>query len=145
MLIQLHPQCSIVRTRVHSLDFLDHRWNCLRVQPPTYLRSKSLTPSTCTRTSSILIMCRLLPMNFYWDPQEVGPQGTRVGWGIHLVEGWIASRVWLLVLSLFVTASLVFGVCWAVFEHDLQGAFGVAAYMVTLLGLVAGTLQANLI
>nr|AUW30880.1 putative transcription factor [Cladonia uncialis subsp. uncialis] len=54
-------------------------------------------------------------------------QGTSVGWGVHLVEG-----------------SLVFGICWTVFRHDVQGAFSVAAYMVTLIGTVVGTLQAGL-
>lgn len=71
-------------------------------------------------------------------------QGTSVGWGIHLVEEWVVSRLWLLSLALFVLGSLVFGICWAVLRHDVQGAFGVAAYMVALVGLVVGTTQANL-
>lgn len=71
-------------------------------------------------------------------------QGTSVGWGIHLVEGWVVRRVLLLCLALFVVGSLVFGICWAIFKHDLQGAFGVAAYMVTLMGLAVGCLQAGL-
>lgn len=71
-------------------------------------------------------------------------QGTSGGWGIHLVEAWVVSRLWLLALLLFVLGSLVFGICWAVFQHDLQGAFGVAAYMVALIGLVVRTVQASL-
>ena len=71
-------------------------------------------------------------------------QGTSVGWGIHLVEGWVVSRLWLLGLILFITGSLVFAVCWTVFRHDLQGAFSVAAYIVTLMVTVIGTLQAGL-
>ena len=71
-------------------------------------------------------------------------QGTSVGWGIHFVEGWILFRVWLLILTLFLLGSLTFGIYWAVFEHDVQGAFGVAAYMVTLSGLVVGLVQASL-
>ena len=71
-------------------------------------------------------------------------QGTSVGWGIHLVESWVVSRLWLLGLMLFVIGSLVFGVCWSIFRHDLQGAFSVAAYIVTLMGITVGTLQAAL-
>lgn len=71
-------------------------------------------------------------------------QGTSVGWGIHLVEGWVISRLWLLGLILFIIGSLVFGVCWSIFRHDLQGAFSVAAYIVTLMGMTVGTLQAAL-
>lgn len=71
-------------------------------------------------------------------------RGTSVGWGIHLVKGWVMSRLWLLSLAMFVLGSLVFGICWAVLRHDVQGAFGVAAYMVALVGLVVGTIQAGL-
>ncbi|KAF6224608.1 hypothetical protein HO173_012951 [Letharia columbiana] len=69
-------------------------------------------------------------------------QGTSVGWGIHLVEGWVVARVWLLILILFIFGSLAFGICWAALQHDVQTAFAVSAYIVSLGGLVAGTMQA---
>lgn len=65
-----------------------------------------------------------------------------MGWGTHLVEGRVVARVWLLVLILFLVGSLAFGICWAALQRDVQGAFGVAAYIVALGGLVAGTVQA---
>ena len=71
-------------------------------------------------------------------------QGTRLGWGIHLVERWVISRVWFLMLVLFMTGSLVFGICWAILRHDLQGAFGVSAYIISFLGLLVGTVQASM-
>ena len=40
----------------------------------------------------------------------------------------MGSTVWLLALVMFVIGSLVFGVCWTIWEHDVQGAFAVAAY-----------------
>lgn len=73
----------------------------------------------------------------------VCPQmGTNLGWGIHLVEGWAMTKVWLLAMAMFLSSSLVFAITWSVLEHDLQGAFAVAAYFVTLAGLGIGTLQA---
>ncbi|KAL8784679.1 MAG: hypothetical protein Q9195_008940 [Heterodermia aff. obscurata] len=69
-------------------------------------------------------------------------QGTRIGWGVHLVEGWVLKRVWLATLVVFVVGSVVFAVCWAVLEGDLQGAAGVGGYVVALMGLVLGTVQA---
>lgn len=73
---------------------------------------------------------------------EICPiQGTKVGWGIQIVEGWIISRIWLLALAFFLVGSLVFGVCWSIFEKDVQGAFGVAAYIVALLALLVGSVQ----
>lgn len=68
-------------------------------------------------------------------------QHTNVGWGIQIVEGWIIRRIWLLTLTLFLFGSLVFGVCWSVFQQDVQGAFGVASYMVTFVVLVVGSIQ----
>ena len=69
-------------------------------------------------------------------------QGTSIGWGIHLVEGWVLKRVWLLALCFFIVGSMVFAVCWSVLEKDLQGAFGVSAYVVAFVGLVLGTIHA---
>lgn len=47
-------------------------------------------------------------------------------------------------LMLFVTGSLMFGICWAIFEHDLQGAFGVSTYIVSFVRLLVGTLQTSM-
>lgn len=66
-----------------------------------------------------------------------------VGWGIQIVEGWLGSRLWLLGLSLFLCGSLAFAICWTVLEHDIQGAFGVSAYVIALLTLAVGAAQAN--
>ncbi|KAI4261663.1 MAG: hypothetical protein L6R42_003141 [Xanthoria sp. 1 TBL-2021] len=68
--------------------------------------------------------------------------GTSLGWGIHLVEGWAWTRILLLSLALLLLGSLVFAISWSVLKHDLQGAFGVAAYLVALVALSIGTVQA---
>lgn len=73
-----------------------------------------------------------------------GTEGTKLGWGLHLVEGWEPFRIWMVVLVFFDGGSLVFGICWSVFKHDLQVAFGVSAWIVTLGGLILGTLQTGL-
>ncbi len=68
----------------------------------------------------------------------------RVGWGLQIVDGWMISRLWLLGLSLFVCGSLAFAISWTLLEHDIQGAFGVSAYIVTLLTLAIGAAQASI-
>ncbi|KAI4257257.1 MAG: hypothetical protein L6R42_005781 [Xanthoria sp. 1 TBL-2021] len=68
--------------------------------------------------------------------------GTSLGWGIHLIEGWAWTRILLLSLALLLLGSLVFAISWSVLKHDLQGAFGVAAYLVALVALSIGTVQA---
>jgi hypothetical protein len=44
------------------------------------------------------------------DQLKVCPrQGIGVGWGIHLVEGWLLNRLWSVALLVFLIGSLVFG------------------------------------
>jgi hypothetical protein len=60
---------------------------------------------------------------------------TTEGWGIHFQEGWDSSKLSSMVLGIFLLASLVFAVLWSHFKLDVQGAFGVSAYMVTAAGI----------
>jgi hypothetical protein len=71
-------------------------------------------------------------------------KGVSVGWGIQFVEGWHWFKIWLLSFSLFGLGGLVFAVLWAVLKHDVQGAFGVAAYIMGFLATGIGTLQAGI-
>ena len=69
-------------------------------------------------------------------------KGTGLGWGIHFIEGWHYNIIWLLAFVLLLLASLVFLVCWGALQHDLQGASGVAAYMLAFVTLFIGSIQA---
>ena len=90
--------------------------------------------------------CKLLPR----FPKKVeerlvyAHQDIQMGWGIHFVEGWKWDRIWMLLLVLFLLGSLAFAVCWWLLEHDLQGAFAVASYVITFLTLVVGTAQVRM-
>ncbi|KAK4545580.1 hypothetical protein LTR36_002930 [Oleoguttula mirabilis] len=77
-------------------------------------------------------------------PKKNGRLTLGRGWGISLVEGFEATRVWLLFSTFFAVGSLVFAVAWAYKRHDVQGAFGVAAWVCTLAGLAVGWMQASL-
>ena len=52
------------------------------------------------------------------------------GWGLHYQEGQDFDLL-MGVVFIVLVASLLFGVLWSYFKHDVQGAFGVASYMVT--------------
>lgn len=67
------------------------------------------------------------------DRADVG-----IGWGVHLVEGFLAYKVWTLFTGVFVLSSVVFAIVWTVQKGDIQGAFGVAAYACALSTLVIG-------
>ncbi|KAJ4299981.1 hypothetical protein N0V90_005229 [Kalmusia sp. IMI 367209] len=65
-----------------------------------------------------------------------------MGWGINLVEGFLAQKVWAVVMACFGAGSAVFAVLWTIKKNDVQGAFGVAGWIVTLAALMLGGLQA---
>ncbi|KAF1811209.1 hypothetical protein P152DRAFT_376035, partial [Eremomyces bilateralis CBS 781.70] len=76
-------------------------------------------------------------------PKRRGRLDVGVGWGIALVEGYLPLRVWGMLVVLFVLGSLVFAVTWTVrSKGDLQGAFGVAAWVSTIAALTLGWAQA---
>ena len=57
------------------------------------------------------------------------------GWGFYFQEGWDFDLIITISFVVFILGSLLFGICWSVLKHDIQGAFGVSAYMVTACGL----------
>ncbi|KAF2132124.1 hypothetical protein P153DRAFT_285294 [Dothidotthia symphoricarpi CBS 119687] len=54
------------------------------------------------------------------------------GWGIYYQEDWNCDMIVLGVYIIFLLASLLFGILWSVYKFDIQGAFGVSAYMVSM-------------
>lgn len=66
------------------------------------------------------------------------------GWGIELVETLLVDRVWAVLLLLFGVGSGVFATVWAVTEHDIEGAFGIASWVCGFATLLIGWLQACL-
>jgi len=58
------------------------------------------------------------------------------GWGLHFQEG-LDGRILSGMVLIFVLASLVFAILWSYLKHDVQGAFGVGAYMVTVITVFA--------
>ena len=71
-------------------------------------------------------------------------KGSGLGWGIHFGAGWHYGLLWFCLLLLTILCSLVFLVCWAIFEQDVQGASGVAGYALVLITTVGGSLQAGI-
>jgi hypothetical protein len=58
------------------------------------------------------------------------------GWGFYFKEGWDFDIIITVSFIVFIIGSLLFGICWSVLEKDIQGAFGVSAYIVTACGLL---------
>ncbi|KAG9388551.1 hypothetical protein A1F94_001443 [Pyrenophora tritici-repentis] len=71
-----------------------------------------------------------------WGELSGRPDEPAEGWGFYFEEGWDFDVVVNIAFVVFMLASLLFGVLWTVLKSDIQGAFGVSSYIVTLSGLV---------
>jgi hypothetical protein len=58
------------------------------------------------------------------------------GWGVYYREGWDRELITLAIFLILVLATLLFGVLWSKYKFDVQGAFGVSAWVATLGGIL---------
>jgi len=63
------------------------------------------------------------------------------GWGLHFVESLNGSLAVTVMFAISLALGVVFAVCWSVWKKDVQGAFGVAAYMTSVMTLAVMTWQ----
>lgn len=54
------------------------------------------------------------------------------GWGVYYQEDWDRDLITVMVFLVFLVASVLFGALWSVYKFDIQGAFGISAYMVAV-------------
>ncbi|KNG46731.1 transcription factor c2h2 [Stemphylium lycopersici] len=65
-----------------------------------------------------------------------------MGWGVHLVEGFLAQRVWAVTMGVCGLGSAAFAILWTIKKDDIQGAFGVAQWVLGIAVLLVGAMQA---
>ncbi|KAF7948517.1 uncharacterized protein EAE97_003928 [Botrytis byssoidea] len=58
-----------------------------------------------------------------------------LGWGLHFVEGLNTSLAITVMFILSSVLGIAFAICWTILEKDIQGAFGVAAYITSVVTL----------
>ena len=66
-----------------------------------------------------------------------------IGWGIYLQEGLHWTKIWAAVLAIIILGSFIFGVLWSIFQKDVQGAFGIASWWVSLCTVILAWLAAR--
>lgn len=69
-----------------------------------------------------------------WPSQDV------TGWGLYVQEGWQFQKLYLIIVILAVSSGTVFGVVWSIVKADIQSAFAISGYWVTICCLVLGYL-----
>ncbi|KAG4433705.1 hypothetical protein IFR05_010814 [Cadophora sp. M221] len=63
------------------------------------------------------------------------------GWGLHFVEKLNSSLAVTVLFSISLIIGITFAVCWSVWKKDIQGAFGVASYVTSVVTLAVMTWQ----
>ena len=74
-----------------------------------------------------------------WLP--IPSQGSKVGWGLHFVEGLDVAKLWVWSFIGFMI-SITFGIAWSIIRNDMQSGFAVVACMLTGLLFTTGMVQA---
>lgn len=64
-----------------------------------------------------------------------------LGWGLHFVEGLNTSLAVTVMFILSSVLGIIFALCWTILEKDIEGAFGVAAYITSVMTLAVMTWQ----
>lgn len=68
-------------------------------------------------------------------------KGVHPGWGLQFVEGWDVGKITLLSLVFLGLGSLLTGILWGIYGHDVQTAFSVASYILAFAAISISTLQ----
>ncbi len=63
------------------------------------------------------------------------------GWGLHFVENLNSALAVTVMFAISLTLGIVFAICWTIWKKDVQGAFGVASYVTSVLTLAVMTWQ----
>jgi hypothetical protein len=58
-----------------------------------------------------------------------------VGWGIYFSEHIHVPMVLTTLFLFMIFSSLIFGTCWSILEHDVSGAFTIAAWITSIAAL----------
>jgi hypothetical protein len=109
--------------------------------PPEYLKSLFTCPSNVHEQDTWIL--DQLPKRICGELQGKAGQPAD-GWGIYYQEGWDFDVIILFVFVIFFVASLLFGVLWSTFKFDVQGAFGVSAYIMTASGILVTLLASRI-
>ena len=109
--------------------------------PRLEVTSSCIHTSTPRTQTKILSVSHGFPKRMSERLQIRSENASEVGWGVHFAEGLHWKKV-LAVEAIVTLTSIIFGVCWSVLRNDIQGGFGVSAYVMAILAFGIGTMQA---
>jgi len=137
-------ECIPPLSRVEPSDQAEYRCKPagpLKSGPPVLpdILGHFFSSPSCIPEDNISILNRL-PKRICGELQGSAVEPAE-GWGIYYQEEWDGDIITMLAFAMFLAGSLLFGVLWSCLKMDVQGAFGVSAYIMTanaiLISLVA--------
>lgn len=128
-------ECLPPRTKVEPLATAEYQYHPVPPKtfppvPPEYLLSLFTCQEKPHQLSRWIV--EQLPKR-RWGELFGKPEQPAEGWGIYYKEGWDTGLI-AIVVFLLLLASLLFSVLWTTLRSDIQGAFGVGAWMVGIGG-----------
>jgi hypothetical protein len=78
-----------------------------------------------------------LPKKLNTELDLDGPE-IMEAWGIFYREDWNWARIWVVLGIAFFPPGLLFGVIWGIMRQDIQGAFGVASWWMSVATIAIG-------
>lgn len=132
-------ECIPPQSRVEPSDQAEYRCKPagpLRSGPPILsdILEHFFSRPSCIPEHNVSILNRL-PKRICGELQGSMVEPAE-GWGIYFQEGWDGDIITMVAFTIFLIGSLLFGVLWSCFKMDLQGAFGVSAYIMTANAIV---------
>lgn len=92
----------------------------------------------------------VLPVLFNMIPKRInehinpgGARGIPIGWGLRFIEGINYAAVFLCGCAAFIICAMVAAI-WSVVMRDVQGGFGIGAFLLTFLVFCVGSLYTSL-
>ena len=143
---------EFVQLYKHTNSFADIR-KCPDVPPSHISHDYEFDPSDLLPPVGPHYLVHLFQHPHEYDDEKIAflsiptktsklPRG--IGWGIQLTEGFLPERIWAFVVAALIVFGTVFALVWSVREHDMQAGFGVASFVMTLIMLFFGFIQACL-
>lgn len=112
-----------------------HRRRLVPVLGPTMLKGDFLNPGLIVAGQKTTL--NQLPKRKMQEELTATMDELAIGWGLHIEEDWHWPTIYCCFAAL-VLFSLVFGIVWSVKRNDIQGAFAVSGFALTLGAMFLG-------
>lgn len=102
---------------------------------PTMLKGDFLNPHLIAAGQRTTL--HQLPKRRLQQELKATPDYLATGWGLHIEEDWHWPTIYCCLVAI-ICFSIIFGIVWSIKKKDIQGAFAVSAFTLTLGAMLLG-------